>query len=146
MIRQNIIFSFIFAISLLTGCVPSFGQKIASSKDNVNLGTVSFKGKSSKLTKEAKATLGTLIKEIQEKPTLQVQVVSSSKDFCDECGARNWKRVTAIMEYFSKLGVSENRLLSANFLNGESNEVNILLIASISDTPPLKIQKLTSFF
>lgn len=139
--QHNKIISFIVAISLIIGCIPSFGQDITSSKDNVHIGTVCFKDKSSKLTKEAKATLDTLIKQIQGKPAMQVKAVSSNKDFCDKCSSRSWKRVTAIMKYFTKHGVPKDRLVFTNLLEGESNKVEIFLAASVRDSPHPNIKK-----
>jgi len=139
--RSNKMFSLIVAISLIAGCIPSFAQNIISPKDDVQVGTVWFEGKSIKLTKEAKAALDTLIKQIQNNPTMQVKAVSYNKDLCDKCSKRSWKRTTAIFKYLSKRRVSENRLVSTNRLEGELNKVDIFLTASISDSPHPGIKK-----
>ena len=132
--HQNKILSFIVAVSLVVCCISSFGQNIVSPNDDVQLGTIWFSGKSVKLTKETKATLDTFIKQIQNSPTMQVRAVSFNKDFCDKCGNRSWKRTTAILKYLSKHGVSDNRLIFTNRLEGELNKVDIFLTASISES------------
>ena len=139
--HRNRILGFIVAILLIVICIPSFGQGLASSKDDVQLGTVWFKGKSVKLAKEAKAALDTFIKQIQNNPTMQVMAVSFNKDFCDKCSKRSWKRTTAILKYLSKHGIPENRLVSTNRLEGELNKVDIFLTASIGDSPHPGIKK-----
>jgi hypothetical protein len=139
--HRSKIFCFIVAILVIVSCIPSFGQTVTSPNEDVQLGTVWFAGKSTKLTKEAKATLDTFIKQIQNSPDMQVKAVSFNKDLCDKCSNRSWKRTEKILKYLSKHGVSKNRLVSTNRLEGEFNKVDIFLTASISDSPHPGIKK-----
>ena len=139
--QPNKIFSYILAISLISGSQPSFGQTTTSPDDDVKLGTVWFKDKSAKLTKEAKAVLDSFLKRIQSNPTMQVKTVFSNKDFCSKCDIRNWKRSTSIFKYLSRHGVSERRLEFTNTVKEESNKVDIFFTASVSDSPHPNIKK-----
>lgn len=137
--RGNKMFILIITITLGVGCIPSFGQD--GIKDDVKLGTVWFRGKSIELTKEAKAALDIFTKQIQNSPTMQVRAVSYNKDLCDKCSNRSWKRTTVIFKYLSKHGVSANRLIFTNQLEGELNKVDMFLTASVIDSPHPSIKK-----
>jgi hypothetical protein len=141
MIRQSKMISFIVVILLNVCCISSLGQTTISPDNEVQLGTVWFNNKSIKLTKEAKSALDTFIKQIQHNPTMQVKAVSFNKDLCDKCSNRSWKRATAILKYLSKHGVSEDRLVFTNRLEGELNKVDIFLTASTGDLPHPGVKK-----
>jgi len=116
----------ILFILLLSLPFATFGQDNDRLSD-IKLGTVWFKSKSANLTKVAKATLNTFIRQIQDHPTMHVQVISFNKDLCDRCGVRSLKRVKAVLTYLSKQGISYDRLLSSNRLEGELNKVDLVL-------------------
>lgn len=130
--QGNKMLGFIVTILVTFGNIPSIGQNVITPNDEIQLGTVWFNGKSTKLTNEARSALDTIIKQILTNPTLQVKIVSYNKDFCDKCSKRSWKRTSLIVKYISKYGISEERLLSENRLEGEMNKVDIVLISSIS--------------
>lgn len=139
--HPNKILSVIVAISLIVICIPSFGQGIISQNEEIQLGTVLFRGNSLKLTKEAKTTLDIFIKQIQKSLGMQVKAVSFNKDFCDKCSRRSSKRTTAILKYLSKHGVSKDRLIFTNRLEGELNKVDIFLTPPNSNSPHHDIKK-----
>lgn len=123
--------SFIFLLLQLS----TYGQNYDDTPD-IQLGTVWFKGKSTKLTKDGKATLDSFIQQIQSNPSMHVQAISYNKDFCDKCGARSWKRANTVLTYLSKQGVPDNRLVFTNRLEGELNKVDLHLTSLFpSDTP-----------
>jgi len=125
---------------MIAGFIPCFAQNGTFPNDDVQIGTVWFKGKSPKLSKEAKAVLDTVIQRIQNNPTMQVKTVSFNKDFCDKCSNRSWKRATAVLSYLSKHGVPQNRLVITNKLEGELNKIDLFLTSPISNSihPVLK--------
>jgi hypothetical protein len=126
----NTLIKFLLAIALFAECVPSFAQdKRDSISIHIPLGEVWFNGKSAKLTKHAKAILSSFIVPIQAKPTLKVQAVAYNKDFCSECDARSWKRSISVLNYLSKHGVPDDRLVFTNKLDsGELNKVELSLV------------------
>jgi hypothetical protein len=115
-------------IFILAKCFPLgvFGQD-TDYVPSINLETVWFKAESTKLTKNAKITLDSLITQIKSNPKIVVQAIAYNKDLCDKCGVRSWKRATAVLTYLSKHGISDNRLSFTNRLDGELNKVDLLL-------------------
>ena len=113
----------VFILFYFLPCV-SFGQENAHEPD-IKLGTVWFKNKSTKLAQDAKSTLDSFIRQIQNDTSLTAQVISFNKDLCDKCGVRSWKRATAVLTYLSKHGVSGDRLTFTNRLEGELNKVDL---------------------
>ena len=127
----------ILFVLLLTSPLVSLGQE-----NDIKLGTVWFKDKNASLTKAAKATLDSIIIQIKANPTMNAQAVSFNKDFCDKCGVRNMKRCAAVLTYLSRHGISVDRLMSTNRLEGELNKVDLFLTSSsLSNTSPPVIRK-----
>jgi hypothetical protein len=125
------ILSALFLILNLT----SYGQDGNNSPD-IELGSVWFKEKSTKLTKDAKITLDSFMHIIQDNPTMHVRAVSYNKDFCDRCGVRSWRRATAVLTYLAKHGISNDRLSFTNQLEGELNKVDLLLTSLTPNNTP----------
>ncbi len=137
--KNNVIGFFIMSL-LMVSFIPSSGQK---SPTAVKIGTVWFIGKGTKLTKSARATLDSCIRQIQNKnnQAMQVQAVSYNKDFCDECGNRSWKRTKTVLSYFSKHGISDEKLTFTNQLDGELNKVDLFLVLPIQNNTPHPVIK-----
>lgn len=95
----------------------------------IKLGTISFRGGSSKLTKEARLILDSFVTVIQINLTAKVQAVAYNKDLCSVCGDRSWRRATEVLKYLSKHGVCEDRLTFTNSLEGDFNKVDIFLVS-----------------
>ena len=126
--RQNNIKSLFIAVIMLIWHTPS------SCQDNnldQKIGTVYFIGEKAKLTKNAKATLDSCVKQIQNHSSMHVQVISYNKDFCEQCGDISWKRAQSVLRYLSKRGISKDRLTFSNQLDGELNKVDLLLVTPI---------------
>lgn len=118
----------------------SFLPFVTSGQDNdIKLGTIWFKDKSASLTKAAKSTLDSFIIQIKSNPTRHVQAISYNKDLCDKCGVRSMKRVEAVFTYLSRHGISADRLLSANRLEGELNRVDLFLTSSAFNNTPVPV-------
>jgi len=119
-------------VLLLSLPFVTFGQDY-----DIKLGAVWFKDKSVRLTKAAKATLDSFVIQIKANPAMNVQAVSFSKDLCDKCGIRSLKREEVVLTYLSLHGISADRLMSTNRLEGELNKVDLFLTSSSLRNTPL---------
>lgn len=128
------VIAFVIVLSFLTLSVSSFSQSATSPQDDIQLGSVSFKKNSTKLSKKMKEVLDTMISHMQSNATMQVRAISSNKDLCPKCSKRSWKRTQAVLQYLSKHGVSEQRLVFTNRLDGESNKVDLFLTTSVGES------------
>ena len=123
-------------ILILFTCISAYGQEISNTSD-IEVGTIWFKGKSTRLSNSAKHVLDSLILIIKNKPQLNVLATSYSKDFCDHCGVRSWDRSAAVFSYLVKHGIPEGKMSFINHQDGELNKV------TLSFTTSSKINKTT---
>jgi len=90
-------------------------------------GTVWFSRKSARLTKAARASLDSMLGSIQVDTSLDIQIITYAKDLCEKCGLLSWIRAERVSNYLTKKGVSGNRIIATNRIEGELNKVDLFL-------------------
>lgn len=128
----------ILALLFLVLHLCTYGQNHDQTPD-IELGTIWFKGKSTKLTGVAKASLDKFVQQIQSNPAMHVKAVSFNKDFCNQCGVRSWTRATTVLRYLSERGIAKDRFRFTNRLEGELNKMDLYLTFAIPNNTPAPI-------
>jgi len=94
----------------------------------MDLGSISFKAKSSKLTVNAKKQLDSLANFIKStNDGCQLIATASYTDLCDRCGALAWDRTQAILYYLAKKGIDKDKMIGTSRLEGYTNFIKLSL-------------------
>lgn len=111
---------------LLASCFTSSGQ--SSPCRETDLGGISFKAKSPKLTMNAKKQLDRVAEVLKaNNDSCQLVATASYADLCDRCGVLAWDRIQAVFHYLAKKGVVKRKMISSSRLDGNTNFINLTL-------------------
>ena len=91
----------------------------------VDIGTISFKNKSFKLSNKAKTKLDSIVAFLKNNINCDLYFVSHASDFCDKCDVLSWDRTTSVISYLNNNGISNDRLQPNNILDGNFNYINL---------------------
>jgi hypothetical protein len=108
----------------------------------IEIGHVTFNGKSTKLTDSAKRFLDSLIPVIRSHPGLKLVLTDTYPHRCKPCFVRNRNRVKNLVSYLEKKSISE--ILSNTSMDRETNKITLALISwspSVTPHPDLRRSK-----
>jgi hypothetical protein len=99
------------------------------------LGDVRFKNNSIRVTSQTKRTLDSLITVIQLHPECVVLVTGYFQDHCEKCGSNSFNRAQAVINYFSRKGIPNERLAYTIKMEGGINKIAVSLTTPTPGVP-----------
>jgi hypothetical protein len=125
-----------FTLLALFSVITVFVSAQDSSCIKRELGDVPFKNNSIRVTSQTKRVLDSLITVIQSHPECLVLVSGYFQDHCEQCGSGSFNRAQAVINYFSRKGIPNERLAYTIKLEGGVNKIVVSLTPRSPGAPP----------